>query len=207
MIKTQTIKLMAFDLFGVIISEGHMVSNVLMPLLPKTIKKAMVKPYYNDYTLGSINETAFWQGINQAGNTKLRNDFLAKFALDNDVDKVIKLLSPRYQCAILSNLAADWADVLDHKFNFSKQFSPMIISGKVKAKKPDLTIYHILIQESGIAAENIAFIDDRLENLHSAHQLGMFTVHYQRELDHYDYQADITIHHLAELIDYFPQQS
>jgi len=207
MIKTQTIKLIVFDLFGVIISEGHMVSNVLMPLLPKTIKKAMVKPYYNDYTLGNIDETTFWQSINQANNTKLRNDFLEKFVLDQDVDVVINHLRSHYRCAILSNLAADWADVLDHKFNFSKQFSPMIISGKVKAKKPDLVIYHILIQESGIAAENIVFIDDRLENLHSAHQLGMFTVHYQRELDHYDYQADITIHHLAELIDYFPQKS
>jgi putative hydrolase of the HAD superfamily len=204
MIKNKTIKLIAFDLFGVIISEGHMVSHVLMPLLPKVLKKTRVKLYYNDYTLGKIDESAFWQGINQADNIKLRNDFLAKFVLDNDVDKVIKMLNPHYQCAILSNLAADWADVLDHKFNFSEQFSPMIISGKVKAKKPDRAIYHILIQESGIAAENIAFIDDRLENLHSAHQLGMLTIHYQREPDYYDYQADITIHHLAELLDYFP---
>lgn len=205
-LKFQTIKLIAFDLFGVLISEGHMVTHALMPLLPKTIEKSSVRSYYNDYTVGHIDEATFWQGINQANNHQLRHDFLAQFELDPDMKKVINHLQYDYRCAILSNLAADWADVLDQKFNFSEQFSPMIISGKVKAQKPEFAIYQHLIQQSGIKAENIVFIDDRLENLQSAHQLGMSTIHYQREPDHYGYQADITIHRLAELIDYFPKK-
>ncbi|MGV6810129.1 MAG: HAD-IA family hydrolase [bacterium] len=206
MLNPQQVKLIAFDLFGVIISEGHMVSHVLMPLLPETTDKSRVKSYYNDYTLGRIDEAAFWQGINQTNNHPLRHNFLATFKLDPDMEKVINHLRYDYLCAILSNLASDWADTLDQKFSFSKQFSPMIISGKVKAKKPDFAIYQHLIQQSGIKAENIAFIDDRLENLQSAQQLGMSTIHYQREADYYDYRADITIHRLAELIDYFPKK-
>jgi len=46
------IKMVAFDLFGVILSEGHMVSATLMPLLPKSIKKSTVKGFHNQYTRG-----------------------------------------------------------------------------------------------------------------------------------------------------------
>ena len=50
------IKLIAFDLFGVLISDGHLVSHGLMPLLPPAISRQDVKPHYDAYTGGRIPE-------------------------------------------------------------------------------------------------------------------------------------------------------
>jgi len=52
-----------------------------------------------------------------------------------------------------------------------------------------------------LGLESAIFIDDRLENLAVAHQLGMKTVHYQRESDIFDYQADYHIQKLSALLD------
>ena len=45
----KSIQLIAFDLFGVVISDGHLVTNGLLPLLPH-LTKAAVKPHYDAYT-------------------------------------------------------------------------------------------------------------------------------------------------------------
>lgn len=37
--------MIAFDLFGVVITESHMVSNTLMSLMPKGSQQAVVKAY------------------------------------------------------------------------------------------------------------------------------------------------------------------
>jgi len=46
------IKMIAFDLFGVIFSEGHLISNVLMRLLPARCQKSQVKTLYEEFGEG-----------------------------------------------------------------------------------------------------------------------------------------------------------
>ena len=194
------IELIAFDLFGVIITEGHMVSNVLMPLLPENTDKRTVKDVYQQYTLGKIEESQFWEQIGQTGNETLRQQFLNSFELDTDIEQTKKKLRPHFQLAILSNLAKDWGETLSTKFGFKKDYSPFVISGEVGCGKPESAIYQHLIEIAGITPEHILFIDDRLENLFTAHHLGIKTVHYKRESDDHHYQADYVIHHLRELL-------
>lgn len=197
--------LIVFDLFGVIISEAHMVSSALMPLLPPDTDKDRVKPLYRDYTCGAISEQAFWQGIGQGGNRALRQRFLDQFALDGEVDVVVRELQPRYRLAVLSNLAADWADELIPRLGLARLFSPLVISGRVGAEKPEPAIYRHLLVEAGLPAERMLFIDDRLENLAAARSLfGMATVHLCREDDDFPFAPDFRIRRLGalpELID------
>ena len=51
----KSIQLIAFDLFGVVISDGHLVTNGLLPLLPH-LTKAAVKPHYDAYTSGKMRK-------------------------------------------------------------------------------------------------------------------------------------------------------
>lgn len=192
-------KIIAFDLFGVVISEGHMVSNALMPLLPFGTDRHLVKRHYQDYTLGKTREAEFWQGIGQSNYEMLRQNFLDSFVLDPDFRSVANAFKSRYQLAILSNLAKDWGEFLIEKFNFNDDFSPIIISGDVCCGKPDPAIYQTLIAQSGSTGEEIAFIDDRLENLAAAHQFGMTTIHYKREADQHAYVADHVITDMTAL--------
>jgi len=195
------IKMIAFDLFGVVITEGHMVSNVLMPLLPTDTQKSVVKKFYNQYTRGDISESAFWQGIGQPNNPQLREQLLNSFILDEGLAHVVDQLSKDYTLSILSNLGKDWAEFLINKFLFKQTFAPITISGEAGCEKPNSRIYDILIEQSQLPAEQIMFIDDRLENLATAHTLGMQTTYYQREKDDFNYQADYCINKLSDILE------
>lgn len=197
------VKLIAFDLFGVVISDGHLVTHGLLPLLPSGITKAVVKPYYDAYTGGQISEAAFWEGIGLDVGCDIRHRFLDGFELDAALETVTQALQPRYRLGILSNLGAEWGEVLEQRFHFSATFEPRIISGAVKCQKPDPSIYGVLMKTSGVAGENIAFIDDRRENLEVAKRFGMTTVHYWREPDTHPYEPDYTIRALDEVLQIF----
>ncbi len=191
--------MVSFDLFGVILSEGHLISNVLIPLLPSVSNKKHVKSFYEDYNTGLINEIDFWNGIGISNYHDLRSVFINSFQLEKDFEQVIKGLKKKYQLSILSNLPANWADELEKKFQFEKDFNPRIFSGKSKCKKPQTEIYQLLIKKSKLKAENIAFIDDRLENLQIASELGMTTIYFQKDIEKHPYVANYKIKQFREL--------
>jgi FMN phosphatase YigB (HAD superfamily) len=196
----KSIQLIAFDLFGVVISDGHLVTHGLLPLLPPSLTKADVTPHYDAYTGGQISETAFWQALGLTLDSPIRQQFLNTFELDEDLAEVTYALSKHYRLGILSNLGAEWGDMLEARFAFSERFEPRIISGAVKCQKPEPAIYEALIQASGVGGEHIAFIDDRRENLAVAHEFGMTTIHYQREPDQHPFEPDYTIQRLSEVL-------
>ncbi len=198
-------KMIAFDLFGVVFTEGHMVSGTLMPLLREQglsegLDKKQVKGFYNQYTNGQIEEAAFWRGIGVDDYSRLRDEFLHSFVLDDGLLTVLESLSDRFAFSILSNLASDWADTLIAKFDFKSTFDPIVISGKVGVGKPDKRIYQVLIERSDVDANEMVFIDDRLENLVTANTFGMKTIHFQREADGFDFEPDYVISDMKELI-------
>lgn len=196
------LKLIAFDLFGVVITDGHLVTNGLMPLLPPGTTKADVKPFYDAYTGGQISEAAFWLGLNLTVDSAIRNQFLNCFELDAELAEVTYALAKRYRLGILSNLGAEWGEMLEERFAFSERFEPRIISGAVQCQKPEPEIFEILIKASGVGGEHIAFIDDRRENLQVAKRFGMTTIHYQREPDNHPYEPDYTIQRLGEVLQF-----
>lgn len=196
------LRLIAFDLFGVIITDGHLVTHGLLPLLPPSTTKADVKPFYDAYTGGQISEAAFWLGINLTVDSNIRNRFLNIFELDAELPQVTQELSKRYRLGILSNLGADWGKILENRFHFSDIFEPRIISGEVQCQKPEPEIFEMLIKTSGIKGSETAFIDDRRENLETARHFGMTTIHYAREPDTHPFEPDYTIQRMGDILQF-----
>jgi len=197
------INMISFDLFGVIVTEGHLISNVLMDLLPAGCERKKVKSFYEKYNLGVINEAQFWQALGITDYQQLRSTFLDSFRLDADLIMVVGQLKNNFQLSILSNLPPDWADELTTRFKFESLFNPVIFSGHEKCKKPQAEIYHQLISQSDCRNEQIAFIDDRLENLQAAHEQGIVTIYYQREKEAHDFKPDYHITKLSEVLKLF----
>jgi HAD superfamily hydrolase (TIGR01509 family) len=54
----------------------------------------------------------------------------------------------------------------------------LVISGLEGVAKPDPEIYHIACERHGIVPQNAVFIDDRIENVDSAHDLGFHGIHF-----------------------------
>ena len=192
--------MIAFDLFGVILEEGHLISNGLFKYLPDDIDKKKVKRLYKDYNLNQLNEKRFWHEIGILDYQAIRQTFLNEFKLDPEFESVISQLGKQFKLSILSNLPADWADALSRKYNFASRFDPICFSGHLGYQKPQPEIYLHLVNQSGLNPENIIFVDDRLENLKAAKTLGMQVIYFQRENETYPFQPDVTIQKLSDLL-------
>ena len=88
-------------------------------------------------------------------------------------------LRPRYRTGLLSNAWDDLRDLL-HKLAIADAFDAMVISAEDRLMKPEPAIYHLMLERLGVAPAEAVFVDDRAENVHAAHALGMRTVHYRR---------------------------
>jgi len=78
----------------------------------------------------------------------------------------------------LTNFPADKYTDFQEKYDFMALFQDVIVSGVEKITKPDPRLYQILLDRADIQPEHILFIDDRMENLKTAQDLGFQTHHF-----------------------------
>ena len=135
--------------------------------------------------LGQKTFDAHWQwlakhfGLDKFGLTEMRQDFFAGDVMNEPlVEQVKQLRQAGYSTGILSNFADDarprWTDV----FPFINYFDEIIISSEVGLMKPDPKIYHLALESAGVKPEEALFIDDFIENIEGAQQVGMQTIHF-----------------------------
>lgn len=73
--------------------------------------------------------------------------------------------------ALLSNAGADYSGWLRHG-SFAPLFERVFVSGELQLVKPDAAIYEHVIDELGIAASELVFIDNKAENVEGAMAVG-----------------------------------
>jgi 2-haloacid dehalogenase len=82
---------------------------------------------------------------------------------------------PRYA---LTNMEAETYPLRLQRFEFLGWFDGTVVSGLEGIAKPDPEIFLHLLDRFGLTASRTLMIDDRLENLVVAEQLGMPTIHF-----------------------------
>ena len=113
---------------------------------------------------------------------------------------VAKKLTGKYKFAMLSNDIKDWSNFLRIKFEINRFFNVNIISGDVGYRKPDTKIYDILLRDIDSSAENCIFVDDKLENLQVASELGISTVRFVRKSSKVEFCSEFEISSFKELV-------
>ena len=63
-------------------------------------------------------------------------------------------------------------------YAFLNYFEGIVVSGDEKIKKPDYKIYQILLNRYNVNAKESVFIDDALENIKAANDLGFHTIQF-----------------------------
>jgi putative hydrolase of the HAD superfamily len=101
---------------------------------------------------------------------------------------------------MLSNDLKDWSKFLRNKYNITQIFDVLVISGTVGYRKPDKRIYEILLEKIKSPAENCLFIDDKLENLRAASELGIQTIKFVRSKEKVPICSEFEISSFRELI-------
>ena len=98
---------------------------------------------------------------------------------EKNVKLAMNLKQKGYPIYVLSNFPGDQYDKYEKHNSFLQIFDDKIISGHVSLAKPDTKIYQLAIDKFHLAPERSLFIDDKIENIEGAKQLGIQTIHLQ----------------------------
>lgn len=100
-------------------------------------------------------------------------------AIGETVDILRQIKSTgRYRLYALTNWSAETWPVAWEQFRFLHEFDGVLVSGQERLKKPDPTIYHLLLDRYEIDPTRALFIDDNLRNVQAAEACGIPSVHF-----------------------------
>jgi 2-haloacid dehalogenase len=78
----------------------------------------------------------------------------------------------------ISNYNREKFDIARRLYPFLDAFDELILSGDVRMVKPDPEIFKLLIRRRDLDVSRTVFIDDGVDNVATADQLGFATIHY-----------------------------
>jgi 2-haloacid dehalogenase len=84
-----------------------------------------------------------------------------------------------YKCYALTNFSDETWPAARKMYPYLDTFDGMVVSGKEKIIKPNAEIYNLLLNRYNLTASNSVFIDDRLENIEGAKNVGIHGIHFQ----------------------------
>ena len=90
-----------------------------------------------------------------------------------------RLVDNGYRLHALSNYPAERIRFLYRAFPFMRRFHTVVLSGLVRAQKPDEALYRYLLERIG--RRPCLFVDDREENVAAARRCGMHAMLFGRE--------------------------
>ena len=163
------------DMFGVIITEGHLVTNGMTRLFPG-VDVAEQRVAYHAYEQDKIDAAEFWRRVGSslsvADSERLLFD---RFELDPAFDELAGCVRDRMDIAVLSNMPKDWKPLL-LQFGIGEHLTHFFVSGEVRLWKPGREFFQYACDRMGVAARRCTFVDDQRVNLATAAELGMRTV-------------------------------
>jgi putative hydrolase of the HAD superfamily len=151
---------------------------------------------FTDFETGKIRDIDFRQGIQTALKGTITNaqideawNAMLLFMVEERFGLVEQLKS-KYDIYLLSNtnsIHIDWFRAyLDETFGqerWNRLFKHQFLSYEIGLRKPHTNIYEYVLGEINCEPQQVVFIDDSLQNLKGAAQVGMHTVHARNPLD------------------------
>lgn len=134
----------------------------------------------NDYDLGHLTGTAFWQkllhdaGLSQDTVEEL-NQWDARMWTTQNPAMVAwqqQLKKRGLLTAILSNMGDSVLASIEREFAWIKNFDVLVWSFQLGIAKPDPAIYEYVLKLLGTRPEETLFLDDRSINIEAARALG-----------------------------------
>ncbi|QDS91174.1 Alpha-D-glucose-1-phosphate phosphatase YihX [Rosistilla ulvae] len=135
---------------------------------------------------GQIEEPEFLDRLfSSVGHSAAAADVLeamsAMFRLNTSMLPVVsRLVSEGVPMGILSNTCRPhWDWIMRQNYGLLRLIgTPAALSYEIGCMKPDPKIYHAAAELAGCAADQILFIDDRIENVQGATACGWRAIHY-----------------------------
>ncbi len=114
--------------------------------------------------------------------------------------ELLKKLATRYRVFLLSNTSSihitQVNKILKASTGIEKLddlFETVFLSYEMGIMKPDTRIYQEVLDKAGIKADETIFLDDNADNIRSAAQLGIETIHVQKPVTILEYLKDYAV--------------
>jgi HAD superfamily hydrolase (TIGR01509 family) len=173
------IKAVVFDAGGVITDWRTHIEKFAAEI-GKTIEEfyKAVEAYEVPGCKGLIDSDEYCRGIMkdiglEQDWKKLRQVFPQAFTPIEETYRLLEELNGRYRLAMLTNATKYSVDELDKRF-----FEVIVDSSVVGMVKPDKEIYLHTCQVLRLNPVQCIFVDDQIENVEAAKNLGFKTVHF-----------------------------
>ena len=202
----ETIKTLFFDIGNVLLHlhpERTLRYLQRFTALPENIlKEAFAEKTYHAYEVGNLGEDDFFKSYKSnlpQPNSLIKKDFLHAW---------LKLLgSPTETMELARNLARTYPVWLASNTNpchihycenqgYFKKFTGAVYSFEIGVRKPTNEFFHKALKMADASALSTLFVDDRLENVQAALELGFVTIHYQ---SHDQFKQELNKNNIKEI--------
>ena len=136
-------------------------------------------------TIGEAANDELWMWVGEQLElssdklTLVRDEFWSGDQIDMELIRFIRARKTETKMGLLSNGWPSTRRFLDERWHIADIFDDMIISAEVGLAKPDRMIYQLALDRLGVEAEQTIFIDDFIENIEGARELGIHGIHFQ----------------------------
>jgi putative hydrolase of the HAD superfamily len=184
------IKWIIFDLGGIVVTEigpliNHKIANVLNVSDGKL--KEIVSKFQRQITTGSMTLLDMYYIITKELSVQISANYLLQEHLNEyrmlginhnaDIVNFIETLRKKYKVACLTNVETEIAGIC-RETGLYDYFDRTFLSTELKMQKPDLEIYSKVLEELRCEANEIIFVDDKIENVIAANEIGIYGLHF-----------------------------
>ena len=189
-----SIKAVIFDVGGVLLRTEDLSGRCQWAdrygLGPWELAEAVFNsPVARAATVGKATEADVWEAVRMAFNLspdelrEFHRDFWSGDRFDDSLLDWVASVRGRYRTGILSNAWGGARQFLTSNSKIVSAFEELVISAEEGLRKPQLEIYERALQRLNVTAPEAVFVDDVLENVAAARQLGLAAIHFTTGLD------------------------
>lgn len=168
------IKVIAFDLVGVLVSEKDIELSEVEEKLER-----MFGPNLNDEDYLQQAKEIAKKDLEIINTTKVLIDKLYKVK-DKEIFKKIKEKNENVKVIIATNHLSFVKDFIKESFNID-YLDDLIISAEIHKIKPNLDFYQYILNKYGIESKELLFLDDNINNINGAQILGINTIKVEKD--------------------------
>ena len=180
-----------FDYGGVLVHHQTTLDQARLANIAGIPRETFSELYWADradYDKAVLSGPAYWHSLGlkvgvhfttQRIDDLTEYDTISWMHFDDEMFAWISVLRQSgKKLAVLSNMPQDLGEAIKTRTARFKLFDHVTLSYEVGAVKPEPAIYEHCLEGLGLSAQEVVFLDDRIENCHGAEQLGIAAVRF-----------------------------
>lgn len=181
-----------FDMYGVILEEskGNFIPYTFQHFgkeeHERLLRQFKQEQLFTKAGNGEITSNTFLTMLGYDNPEYHMKNYIENYlTLDNAFIPFAEKYHTQYEFVLLSNDVSEWSSYITDYYRLNQYFKDKIVSGDVKCRKPDKKIYKLALEKIQRAPSECYFIDNSVQNLKVAEELGISPILFDRDNEEY----------------------